>query len=198
MWNDVQRCNVIRVQDLGTNDVTQLLCGHENIKPGAMCKGPDATFIVYDRNSKNILQLAHNYHTLYQVTDFGPLSSSPLFRPLSSSPLSICFNVYHGTLVLLTKTGIKGITLSTGQTLWENPIIDDAKHVCSGYGGFFVSGYGDSVTVLDAADGRTLKTILGDQGLGTIHQVACSEEHDKLAVLHGHGEDNLLYSRKEH
>ena len=176
-------CSIFRIQDIATKTVIELPYDDKNIKPGAMCKGPETTFIIFDRNTKNIVQLAYNNRSLSQVQKgFGP----PL--RLSSTPLSMCFNGYHGTLVILTKSALKGILLTTGDTLWSIPSIPGAQHVCTGYGGIFVSGYGESVTLLDAADGCTLKTLLAEQGLGNIPQVACSEDNNKLVVLHGHGQ----------
>ena len=187
-------CKLFRVYNVSARKSIAVTCEDERIRPYTMCKGPQNSLLIYDNASASILEFTFNNSRLCNR------------RPVWSedSPVkSICYNEHNGIMAALSISGsgsakITGINLATGHKLWHRCSVPNSRYVCSGNEAIFISGYGNDVTVLDAADGFYLGTILGNEHLGHIHKVVCSEEHDKLAALHENGQLTCYSLRKKH
>ena len=189
-------CKRFGVYDFVTRKAMEVTCEDKCIRPHAMCKGPHNSLIIYDKAAASILQFTFSNSQLHNKRRVHCLDPD--------SPVkSICYNEHNGIVVVLlaSKSGsakIKGINLATGQEHWHRHSVPKSRYVCSGNEVIFISGYGNDVTMLDAADGLYLGTILGNEQLGCIHKVVCSEEHAKLAALHENGRLTCYSLRKKH
>ena len=175
------RCQMFRHYDVITHNAIDAICDRSsgNIRPNAMCKGPNSTLIVYDRLSGSILQFTFSV---------SGLCNKRLVCEQESRVSSMTYNDHNGIVVLLSGSSdaikVKGINIATGEAIWRRQSVPGSSHVCSGNTAIFVSGYGNDVTILDAADGFYLGTILASEHLGHIYKAVCSEEKNKLAILH--------------
>ena len=187
-------CERFRIYDVSARKSIAVTCEDQRIRPYTMCKGPQNSLLIYDNARASIVEFTFNNSQLCYPRPVW--SEDPLVK-------SICYNEHNGILAALSisRSGsakITGINLATGHKLWHRCSVPNSRYVCSGNEAIFISGYGNDVTVLDAADGFYMGTILGNEHLGQIHKVVCSEEHDKLAALHENGQLTCYSLRKKH
>ena len=96
----------------------------------------------------------------------------------------------------MTTTGpgtfeIRGHNMTTGHVVWQQfgtTTTDLLPNICNANGGVFVTN-GNNVLVYDVANGALLETLLEDEDVGEIREIAYLDgEQRRLAIIHGAGQ----------